>query len=171
MVNGYGPYAYRVTCENGDAEWEYLGKVEDGDAYQNEDLPEPDAPDVEDGLEIESWDDLNVISEHPGKPDGDADLVEGVDVPGTGGMIAVEDTGMNYDEPMWTVFIQNSLVDEDTKYDTLGSGFGVAESEDREEAVAAAEKAVAKMKDDEPDVSGPGLQEEYAEELTQFLDG
>lgn len=30
MINGYGPYKYRVTYENGQHHWEYLGRV-DGD--------------------------------------------------------------------------------------------------------------------------------------------
>ena len=30
MINGYGPYRYRVTYENGEHHWEYLGPVEDG---------------------------------------------------------------------------------------------------------------------------------------------
>lgn len=32
MVNGYGPYAYRVTYEDGEHHWEYLGPVDGGDA-------------------------------------------------------------------------------------------------------------------------------------------
>lgn len=31
-INGYGPYAYRVTYEDGEHVWEYLGPVDDIDA-------------------------------------------------------------------------------------------------------------------------------------------
>jgi len=72
MVNGYGPYKYRVTYEDGEHHWEYIGPVGDDDggnqdtSVDSENRANVDVPDyVDDSIEelVEQFDSVEVVED------------------------------------------------------------------------------------------------------------